>query len=52
MYFDSNNISWYIKLKINKTAPCPDLELIVYGLADLQLLAKSDGVVGSKYLMG
>lgn len=52
MYFDSNNISQYIKLKINKSAPCPDLELIVYGLADLQLLAKSDGIVGSKYLMG
>lgn len=52
MYFDSNKISQRIKLKINKSVQCPGLELIVYGLADWQLLAKRDGIVQSKYLMG
>lgn len=51
MYFDSNKITQHRKLKINKSAQCPDLELIVQGLAESQLPAKSDGIVGSKYLM-
>lgn len=52
MYFDINKITQCIKLKINKSAQCPAIELMLYGLSDLQLLAKRNGIARSKYFMG